>query len=665
MPCNFPLQEHGGTNVRGNSMLRQFAAMALILLVAAISRASESPLGRKVEDFKLRDFRGEEHALSDYRDSRAVVVVFLGTECPLAKLYAPRLAKLAGEFGPRGVSILGINANAQDSISEIAVYARQHDIHFPILKDTANRLADSLGATRTPVAFVLDADQKVRYIGRIDDQYGVGYVRREPQRNDLKDALDELLAGKAVTTPITEPVGCVIGRIKKPQPDAKVTYSNQIARILQNRCVECHREGEIAPFALTDYDEVVGWAETIQEVVQNNRMPPWHATHEFGHFENDRSMPDEEKEAIYAWVRAGAPKGDPDDLPEPRKWVTGWQLSREPDFVAPITAEPYAVPAEGEVRYQYFQIDPGFKEDKWVDAIEIQPGNRAVVHHILMVVGTEDDVREFDGGAMGYDGLFVPGQRVKPYSPGMARRIAAGSRLIFQVHYTPNGSKQFDQSRIGMTFVDPATVKFEVRTASAVNTDIRIPPGEANYRVESAGPRLPAAARLLALNPHMHLRGKKFFYEAVLPNGERKTLMDVPNYDFNWQTAYRFAMPLELPENTRLHCIAHFDNSNANLNNPDPVQTVRWGQQTWDEMMIGYFDYAVPVGTPLGPGDRDDQRLRDLFDRLDRNVDGRVVIDEVPKRFHGLFKILDGNHDGTLSLEEMAGLKAFRSLLEE
>jgi peroxiredoxin len=665
MPPDFLIQVHGRINVDGKSMLRQFAALALILWLAGVSRAAESPLGRKVEDLKLRDFRGKEHLLSDYRESKAVVLVFLGTECPLAKLYAPRLAKLAGDYEPRGVAILGINSNAQDSITEIAAFARQHDIHFPILEDTANRLADSLGVTRTPVAFVLDSDQNVRYMGRIDDQYGVGYIRREPQHSDLKLALDELLAGKEVTTPITEPVGCHIGRIKKPLPDAAVTYSNQIARILQNRCVECHCKGEIAPFALTDYDEVVGWAETIQEVVRNNRMPPWHATHEFGHFENDRSMPDEEKEAIYTWVRAGAPKGDPNDVPKPRTWVSGWQLSRQPDFVAPITAEPYSVPAEGEVRYQYFQIDPGFKEDKCVDAIEIQPGNRSVVHHILMVVGTEDDVRDFDGGAMGYDGLFVPGQRVKPYPAGMARRIAAGSRLIFQVHYTPNGSKQFDQSRIGMTFVDPATVKFEVRTASAVNTDIRIPPGDANFRVESAGPRLPPAARLLALNPHMHLRGKSFFYEAVFPNGERKTLLDVPNYDFNWQTAYRFAKPLEVPENTRLHCIAHFDNSDSNLNNPDPEQTVRWGQQTWDEMMIGYFDYAVPVGTPIGPGDRDERRIRDLFDRLDRNLDGKVVVDEVPKRFRGLFKILDRNQDGALSLEEMAGLKAFRSLLEQ
>jgi hypothetical protein len=396
-------------------------------------------------------------------------------------------------------------------------------------------------------------------------------------------------------------------------------------------------------------------------------MPPWHATHEHAQFENDREMPEEERESIYAWVRAGAPQGDPADLPKPRTWVTGWQLPREPDFVVPITEKPFRVAAEGEIRYQHFRVDPGFKEDKWVDAIEIQPGNPAVVHHVLMFTGKdEEDARDFDGGANGYDGIFVPGQRVKPYPAGTARRIAAGSQLFFQVHYTPNGSEQFDQSRVGMTFVDPASVEYEVRTASAVNTELRIPPGEENYRVESASPRLPASARLLALNPHMHLRGKSFMYEALLPSGERRTLLDVPRYDFNWQTAYRLAEPMDLPEGSRLHCVAHFDNSDGNLNNPDSTKTVRWGQQTWDEMMIGYLDYAVPVGALLAmeEADRTQKRIQDLFDRLDSNADGKIVVEEVPPKFRGLFKPLDRNNDDALSLEEMAGLKALAPLLD-
>jgi peroxiredoxin len=642
-------------------MLQRLNVLAIILVLTVSSPAADRPLGQHVDGFKLPDYRGEDHALSDYRDSKLVVLVFLGTECPLAKLYGPRLAKLAEEYEPRGVSFLGVNANVQDSATEIAAYAQAHGIQFPILKDAANRFADTLGAERTPEVFVLDAQRNVRYHGRIDDQYGVGFVRPDPQRNDLKMALDELLAGKEVTLAATDPVGCHIGRVKKPHSNTPVTYSNQIARILQNRCVECHRDGEIAPFALTDYDEVVGWVDTIQEVVRDKRMPPWHASPEFGHFENDRSMPEDEKEAIYAWARAGAPEGDPKDLPKPQTWVSGWQLPRDPDFVMPITDKPFRVQPEGELRYQYFQIDPGFADDRWVDAIEIQPGNRAVVHHVLMFAGTQEQARDLRGGAHGYDAIFVPGQRVKAYPPGMAKRIAAGSRLIFQVHYTPNGTEQFDQSRVGMTFVDPASVEYEVRTSSAVNTELRIPAGEANYRVESASPRLPPNARLLALTPHMHLRGKSFFYEAIVPNGERSTLLDVPRYDFNWQTAYRFAEHMELPAGTRLHCVAHFDNSDANPNNPDPGKPVRWGEQTWDEMMIGYYDYAIPVsdGKTLAGADRNKQRVQELFDRLDVNADGRIVVDEVPKKFHALFNTLDSDKDEALSLEEMANLGSF------
>jgi peroxiredoxin len=643
-------------------MLLRFALLSALMSSAMAAFAAEGQAAKTVEDFQLKDFRGTEHSLSDYRESKAVVVAFLGTECPLAKLYGARLAQLAKEYEARGVQFLGVNANVQDSITEIAAYARVHEIDFPILKDVGNELADALGAVRTPEVFVLDAERAVRYHGRIDDQYGVGYARDQPQKAELKAALDELLAGKDVTTPQTRPVGCHIGRIREADEQAAVTYSNQIARILQNRCVECHREGEIAPFALTEYDEVVGWAPMIEEVVREGRMPPWHASKEHGQFENNRELSDDEKRTLYAWVKAGAPEGDPQQLPEPRTWQVGWQFAREPDFVAPITEEPYRVKADGELRYQWFQIDPGFEEDKWVSAVEIQPGNRAVVHHVLMFAGSEDDIGEhFRGGAAGYDGIFVPGQRVQPYPDGVARRIAAGSRLVFQVHYTPNGSEQFDQSRVGMLFVDPKDVKYEVRTASAVNSDLRIPPNEANYRVESASSRLPANTRLLSLTPHMHLRGKSFHYEVISPGGERETLLDVPRYDFNWQTAYRLAEPMPLAEGARLHCVAHFDNSADNLNNPDPSKRVRWGEQTWDEMMIGYFDYVVPVGTSsqLASEDRQKRRAEDLFDRLDKNVDGKVVVDEVPGRFQALFKQLDKDQDEALSLDELSEVASF------
>ncbi|MCA9233484.1 MAG: hypothetical protein KDA57_22790, partial [Planctomycetales bacterium] len=369
---------------------------------------------------------------------------------------------------------------------------------------------------------------------------------------------------------------------------------------------------------------------------------------------------------IYDWVAAGAPEGNPADLPEPQTYVTGWQLPREPDFVAPISEEPFKVAAEGTIEYQYFFVDPGFKEDKWVKAIEVQPGNRAVVHHILMFSGTGDNLerdirRKFQGGTGGYDGAYVPGQRLEPYPEGAAKFLPAGSRLVFQVHYTPIGTEQFDQSRVGIVFADPAEVKYEVRTASAVNSALRIPPHDNNYRAEAGSPRMPPQAQLLSFLPHMHLRGKAFMYEAVYPGGEREPLLDIPQYDFNWQLAYRLQDPLSVPEKTRIHCVAHFDNSAANLANPDPTETVRWGDQTWEEMLIGYFNYMIPVGSEHRE-DEDPElaRVTALFDNLDNNLDEILTRDEVPNRFRFLFGPLDVNGDDQLDFEEVKALRKLK-----
>ncbi len=638
-----------------------------VSLVSTTSSAKHAvPIGRKIENFSLLDFRGKEHSLADYKKFPILVVAYLGTECPLAKLYGPRLATMAVRYASKGVGFLGIYANSQDSMTEIANFSRRHEIGFPLLKDVGNRVADQMGALRTPEIFVLDKQRIVRYWGRVDDQYGVGYLRPEAEKHDLQIALDELLEGKEVSTPVTPAVGCIIGRIRKPDESATVTYSNQVSRVLQKHCVECHREGEIAPFELAEYDEVSGWAGMIEEVVRQERMPPWFASKEHGHFKNDRRMSNEDKQLIYDWVEAGAPEGDPSELPEPQTWVTGWQLPKEPDFVAPICEEPFTVPAEGVVEYQYFTIDPGFKEDKWVQAMEIQPGNRAVVHHVLMFSASPDNPRrdigrKFRGGLGGYDGLYVPGYRLKPYPPGTAKRISAGTQLIFQVHYTPVGSEQQDQSRVGMVFADPEEVQYEVRTASAANTALRIPPHAENHRSEAGSPRLPESARLLSFLPHLHLRGKSFFYELVYPGGKRKPLLDIPQYDFNWQLAYVLEEPIEVPAGARVHCVAHFDNSAANPVNPDPTKTVRWGDQTWEEMLIGYFNYVVPVkaSDPAEGKDRSLARITELFDHLDRNFDEHLTEEEVPKKFRFMFDQIDANDDDKIDFEEMKALKAF------
>jgi len=640
--------------------------MKLVLTIVASLSYSCAALadGPPVADFTLQDHRGKAYSLGELKDKPIVVLAFLGVECPLAKQYGARLGKMARDLEDKGVAFLGIDSNSQDSVTQLAAFVRQHEIGFPVLKDVGNQVADKLGVKRTPEVLVLDKDRVIRYCGRVDDQFGIGYVKDKATRNDLQVAIDELLAGKAVSIPKTESPGCLIGRVREPKADAPVTYSNQIALLFRERCVECHRSGDIAPFALDNYKKAAGWADMILEVVNNGQMPPWHADPKHGKFSNERRLTDAEKKLIKDWVAAGAPEGDPKELPEPKSYTEGWQLPKVPDAVIAMRAKPYDVPAEGVVRYQYFIADSGFKEDKWIKGHEIIPGNRAVVHHVLVFARSPKDRNiPGEGGLFGFLSSYVPGLRAELYPPGMAKRIPAGSQIIFQIHYTPTGSPQQDITKLGLVFMDEKDVKYEVKTTSAFQRRINIPPGDADWKTEATSFGSPAGALLLGLSPHMHLRGKAFSFEGQFPDGRKEMLLDVPNYDFNWQTFYRLNEPMPLPKGTRVHAVAHYDNSENNLSNPDPKQTVRWGDQTWNEMMIGYFDLAIPRD-PNNPEAADDMESRAraemIAKSLDRNGDGKISKDEVPERLKTLFESLDKEKKGFLTIDEL--IDALRKL---
>ncbi len=561
-------------------------------------------LGQQVDDFTLQDYRGKEYSLASDKDAKLVVIAFLGVECPLSKLYAPKLVKLAKDFEAQGVKVIGIDPNRQDAVTEMAAFANEHELNFPLLKDLNNKLADAMGAARVPQVFVLDGERAIRYSGRVDDQYGFdtgsGYAKPNVSRHDLASAIDELLAGKAVSEPQTPAIGCLIGRVRPVQENAEVTYSKHIAPIFQDRCVECHRPGQIGPFALQNYEDAVGWAEMIEEVVRDGRMPPWHPDPKFSHFSNDISLSKDEKDLIYRWVAAGAPEGDPQDLPPAKEYAGSWMMPGEPDAVFYMSDEPVDVPAEGTVDYRYYIVDPGFKEDKWVQVAECMPGNRGVVHHIIVFLKppAKGEQKSGQGAARGSSSFgqlcgFAPGTRPIVLRPGMAKLIPAGWELVFQMHYTPNGSPQKDRSAVGMKFVDADTVTHRVATSNAMNGMFLIPAGDPNYKVESTR-TYNKEVQMLSVFPHMHLRGKDFHYELIYPDGRKETILNMPRYDFNWQTSYIFDEPRQLPAGTTLHCTAHFDNSADNPANPDPSKPVRWGDQTWEEMMIGWFDIAVP-----------------------------------------------------------------------
>jgi peroxiredoxin len=573
----------------------------LMMLGCRVATSAETPaaasaIGQAAPDFRLNDSAGKPHGLADLKDAELVAVVFLGTECPLARLYAPRLNALAAEYAAKGVRFVGIDSNVQDSAEEIAKYTADHSISFPVLIDPDSKLADGFHAERTPEVFVLDRARTVRYRGRIDGQYLPGVQKTVNPRRDLAEALSELLAGKPVSQPEVAAVGCHIGRKLEPSGN-EVTYSKQIARIFQSRCVECHRPGEIGPFSLTSYAEALGWGETIREVVNEGRMPPWFADPQHGKFINDARMTTEEKEQIVRWVDDGCPEGDPQDLPEPRQFVEGWNIP-QPQLVLPMAKKPFKVPAEGVVDYQHFTIDPKFTEDKWMIASEARPGNRSVVHHILVFLQSPGGEVELLKGSL--LAAYAPGSPPRQADKGIAKLIPAGSKIIMQMHYTPNGKPTEDLSTLGLIFCDASEVTQRVDSGWAVNFAFSIPPGSNDYKVTSRY-QFPDDRLLLSLTPHMHVRGKSFRYDAVYPDGKRETLLDVPRWDFNWQLDYILAEPKLMPKGTVLSCEAHYDNSIDNPANPDPTKPVRWGDQTWEEMMIGWFTAATIPGQPVLP----------------------------------------------------------------
>ncbi len=618
----------------------------------------------KPPGFEWAAVDGRTVSLPAKKPPQFTVLCFLGAECPLAKLYGPRLQSLADSYQADEVQFVGINSNRQDSPADVLAYVKNHAITFPVVKDYDNKAADFFQATRTPEVIVLDAKGSIRYRGRIDDQYEPGIARIKPHRNDLAIALGELLAGKALTIAETEPAGCFIGKIAKTKTPTEITYAREVSRILRTHCVECHRAGEIGPFSLTEYEEVLGWGETLIEVIDAGRMPPWHANPQHGEFTNARHMPAADKNTLREWVAGGMPFGQVRDLPKPLAGVKGWQLPRKPDQIISMSQTPFAVPAEGVVEYQYFVVDPKFREDKWITAAQVIPGNSAVVHHCIVFVRPPDGTA-FEGA--GFLTGYVPGQRIAQLPAGRARRIPAGSRLVFQMHYTPNGKAQTDLTQIGILFGKDSEITHEVSTLTLLNRDFEIPPQAANYPASATFTRLPANGEILAITPHMHYRGKSIRVFADR-NDQTQVLLDVPQYDFNWQHIYELAKPLPLADIDKLRFTVHFDNSPKNPFNPDPTAHVTWGDQTWEEMAIAFFEVSQPRGTKTDRSRKRGNQVKETpereqkiaefvdryFEHFDKNRDGVIQKTELPtaQQRYG-FNQFDQNGNGRLERTEI------------
>ncbi len=578
------------------------AALATDANVEAARRAPQITRAA-LEDVTLLGLDGIQHRLAELDEGSALVLAYTGVGCPISGKYGPRLSRFREEYAERGVRFLGINANPQDTLDAIASDAQELGLTFPVFQDLRQELTRRLDAKTTTEVFVFDGEGDLRYRGAIDDQYTLGASKPKPTVNLLASALDAVLEGGAPAVTESDAPGCLITRITPEDMPEAVTYSGDIARILQNNCEVCHRPGQVGPFALQTYDQARGWAEMIASVVSEERMPPWNANERFdGHFINERRLTKSEKAKVAQWVADGMPRGNPDEDPAPREWSDGWRIG-EPDVVfemshwlrsgEPLAEEGYRVPREGTVDYQHFTAQTSFAEDRWIQSMEIRSQATDVVHHVLIGAHDPKDGR-FRGEQelINYLAVAVPGDTPSVFPEGYAKLLPAGATLIFQLHYTTNGKERFDRSSIGMIFAEEPPI-FAVRSEAILNQSFEIPPGAEDFEVRTET-RLNEEVGLISYFPHMHQRGTDFQYIAHYPDGSDEELL-FSDYDFNWQESYVYPDPKLLPAGTVIECIAHYDNSAKNPNNPDPTQAVHWGDQTWEEMFVGYYDHVIPL----------------------------------------------------------------------
>lgn len=596
-----------------------------VLLVVACGWLPAEEAAKALEASSLinvtrQDHQGNVHQIAANSRKAVRVFVFMTGECPVSRTYFPVLNDLHQAWGAnqKDVQLLGIWADVTQTPQEVAGMVKEFSIEFPVLLDRDASLGKALKPTTVPEVFVLDHHGKVAYRGRIDDRFlQLGSRKPAATEDTLKLAVEKVAAGMPVLEPVTKPVGCYYELPPTPSPaEAKLTFNRDIAPILNANCVVCHREGEVGPFTLTSYMDAAKRARQIARVVDTKLMPPWKAAQVHGEFEGQRTLTDREIETLKAWAVSDRAEGDAADLPLLPAAASDWVLG-EPDLVLEME-EDFEVPAGGADIFRNFVIPYDIPEDKLVATVEFKPGDASVVHHSLLYLDKSGKARTKDKAAPGpgYStfggpgfvpsgsiGGWSPGKMPRPLQDGLGRKMQKGADLVMQIHYHPSGKATKDRSKVGIYFVDkPKNEAFAIWTSSF---DLDIPPGEENYKA-TATYKLPAEVTLLSCIPHMHLLGQQMTATAHLPDGTSQVLIDVPQWDFNWQDEYMLADPMQLPAGTKIEVTAVYDNSENNPTNPSsPPQRVTFGEETTDEMLYCFFLVAAkdPKMTPVVEGD--------------------------------------------------------------
>ncbi|HEX2751211.1 MAG TPA: histidine kinase, partial [Verrucomicrobiales bacterium] len=522
---------------------------------------------------------------------KGTALAMLSPDCPVSRRWFPELQRLEKEYSVKGIAFLFLAAPGEKDTAALQAIG----MTGAILTDPDGQLLRALKATRTTDVFLLDAAKTLIYRGAVDDQYGTGYSRPAPEQRYLAAGLECLLAGTRPATAATEAPGCELelpAAPEKPAPSAPVTWHNRISRMVQAHCAACHHDGGAGPFSLETYAHMIKKAKTVRRVVADAVMPPWSAapSPDPAHtaWQNESTLPAADKAALLAWLDGDRAEGDPAEAPLPPVLKKEAALG-SPDLVLQLPA-PIQIQAEGTMPYQSVFVNTGLKEDKWVSAWDVLPTASQVVHHVLIYVYPPGDELPGTAERRGHLASWVPGQGPALYPAGYAKALPAGSRLRFEIHYTPNGKPAEDRMRLALKFA-PAPPDYAVESAGVADVLLDIPPGAASHP-EAAEWTAPADIRVLSLSPHMHVRGKAMRFEVTAPHSEPRTLLEVPRYDFNWQIPVKYAEPPLLPKGSVIKVTGWFDNSSANPANPDPKATVHWGSQTNDEMMIGYVEYC-------------------------------------------------------------------------
>lgn len=546
-------------------------------------------------DFALYDEQGNFHRFSYYNNSKAIVLYVQGNGCPIIRNALGDYNRVVSDYTDKGFTFFMINSNLQDDRAKIKKEAEEFEFSTPVLIDNVQLIADELDINITAEAIVLDpVSREIIFRGPINDRLDYEFQKGEPKKTYLRDALDQLLKTDTIKNRMILAKGCKVTRLSKIYENNKLTYTKDIAPILKEQCIRCHNDHGIAPWSMTDYRAIVGWSAMMKEVLLSKRMPPWKADPNIGEFENSFAIEDSNVRKIVSWIDNGLTYGEGDDLlTQIEHKKSGWQ-NGDPDKI--VTLKEELIPASKFIPYRYQKINLELDEDKWLRAVEIKPGNSKVVHHIVLT-NTEthkqspitsraplpwtDNYIALGGGADQLTifpentGVFIPKETV----------------LTIQIHYTPIGKEVIDETMIGFYYhEDPPQKEFYALSPS--NTNFTIPPFGKNVTL-IAQDSIERNIKIHYVVPHMHYRGKSIKFMALLPNDSLKTIVSIPDFNFNWQWLYKLKDPVSIPRGSKIIVEGIYDNTHQNPLNPDPNKELHYGIQSTDEMLIGFFNYTI------------------------------------------------------------------------